>query len=307
MSEEASKTVKIEYSRKKVSGTSPTHMEPAPPPRKQVSQKALTILGATEEEVRFEKALIMHMRQPSTGQRVYVELPADADMDAIDDTETPKTKVERVLGVNGEPPLTWLKRDSMDRERILRTKALALLGATVDDVRIEKALLVLGEAPGRKVPAGKLPRPIAPQAPVWAVPPPDAEPLPSISVFLLAFLPWGVLAPLNILKLQLNKVSPGAHLWVPAATEQCQAACGVARMWATLFWSLQFASAVAAVYLHYNRERGLALLGVSQKVVVGAILLKAYSQGVIYWPIGLAGGVVEWIFAALYVRELRQA
>ena len=50
-----------------------------------------------------------------------------------------------------------------------------------------------------------------------------------MSVFLLAFFPWGVLAPLNVIKLQLNKVSPGAHLWVPGETEQCQAACGVAR------------------------------------------------------------------------------
>lgn len=59
----------------------------------------------------------------------------------------------------------------------------------------------------------------------WAQPPRQA----GVSVFLLAFLPWGVLAPLNVIKLQLNKVSPGAHLWVPSETEQCQAACGVAR------------------------------------------------------------------------------
>jgi len=303
--------LKVSYSQKKIVSAPPTPAPPpAPPPRKMLSQKALTILGATEDEVRLEKALVMHSTQPYSGQRVYVELSADADMEPDDaDEETRKSKVERVLGVNGEPPLTWLKRESMDRERVLRSKALALLGATVDDVRIEKALLVLGEAPGREVPAGKLPRPTTiPLPQVWAVPPPETDASPSsVSVFLLAFLPWGVLAPLNVLKLQLNKVSPGAHLWVPAATEQCQAACGVARMWATLFWSLQFASAIAAVYLHYHRERGLALLGVSQKVVVGAILLKAYAQGVIYWPIGLAGSMIEFVFAALYVRELRRA
>jgi hypothetical protein len=204
--------------------------------------------------------------------------------------------------------LDWLTRRQSISGRSLRTKALATLGATYDDVRIEKALLVLGEAPGREVPSGRLPRPGGDWRPkVWAVPPASYEEPTGASVFLAAFLPWGLLAPLNILKLQLNKVSPGAHLWVPLETEQCQAACGVARMWATLFWSMQFANALAAVYLHYHRERGLAMLGASHKAVVGASLLKAYAAGVIYWPIGLVGGCVEWVFAALYLRELRRA
>ena len=218
----------------------------------------------------MQRALIMHAPgSPSdSGQRIYVEHFLEPDeYEAV--TPDSRPKAERILGVSGEQPLTWLKRESSDRGRMVRSKALAKLGATLDDVRIEKALLVLGEAPGREVPAGRLPRPsLEPPRKVWAMPPPKSKdaPAPSVSVFLIAFFPWGVLAPLNVLKLQLNKVSPGAHLWVPAATEQCQAACGVARMWATLFWSLQFASAIAAIYLHYNRERGLALLGVSQKV-----------------------------------------
>ena len=103
-----------------------------------------------------------------------------------------------------------------------------------------------------------------------------------------------------------TQVSPGAHLWVPYETEQCQAACGVARMWATLFWSMQFANALACVYLHYNRERGLALLSVAQRATVGAVLLKAYAGGVIYLPIGLAGGCCEWAFALAFARELRR-
>lgn len=92
---------------------------------------------------------------------------------------------------------------------------------------------------------------------------------------------------------------------MPGETEQCQAACGVARMWATLFWSMQFANAVACVYLHYNRERGLALLSVAHKLAVGTVLLKAYLAGVIYWPIGLAGPAVEYGFALAFARALR--
>ena len=67
------------------------------------------------------------------------------------------------------------------------------------------------------------------------------------SIYLAAFLPWGVLAPLNVIKLMLNAVSPTAHFWVPKETEQCQGACGIARMWAQLFWSLQFISALSFV------------------------------------------------------------
>ena len=152
------------------------------------------------------------------------------------------------------------------------------------------------------------------------------------SVFLVAFLPWGVLAPLNVIKLLLNTVSPTAHLWVPKETEQCQAACGIARMWATLFWSLQFVSvrattahpaafiafcaadpswpvhrqALSFVYVHYHREQtGLVYMGIATKLVVGILLLKAYLTGVIHWPIGLGGPCCDWVLAALFALELR--
>ena len=78
-------------------------------------------------------------------------------------------------------------------------------------------------------------------------------------------------------------------------------------MWASLFWSMQFANAVACVYLHYQRERGLALLTVAHKLVVGTTLLKAYLGGVIYWPIGLVGACVEYAFALGFARALRKA
>jgi len=41
------------------------------------------------------------------------------------------------------------------------------------------------------------------EPPMWAAAPTPAR---GISIFLCAFLPWGLLAPLNLLKLQLNKV-----------------------------------------------------------------------------------------------------
>jgi len=281
--------------------------------RRTPSAKALKVLGATQDEVRFERAhLVFNSNNlDSSADRVFVECNMDMEM-----VGSPDSKAAKVLGLPGDPPLEWLRRSSTDRlmekRKRLPTKALQTLGATIDDVRIEKALLVLGEAPGREIPAGKLPRPAPPldEAVVLPAPPAlHAAPLYTgggMSVFLAAFLPWGVLAPLNVLKLQLNKVSPGAHLWVPAETEQCQAACGVARMWATLFWSMQFANALACLYLHYRRERGLALLSVAHKLVVGATLLKAYLGGVIFWPIGLLGTCCEFGFAFAFARELRK-
>lgn len=275
-----------------------------------VSAKALKVLGATEEEVRLERALIVSLDSPSTNpsERIFVEMSPEDAAPAPTDAQG---KAEKALGVPEGQNLQWLQRQSSNNitRKRLSSKALATLGATIDDVRIEKALLVLGEAPGREIPGGKLPRPRDPYEfddPTWAVPPPGAAAPTGLSIFLCAFLPWGILGPLNVLKLQLNKVSPGAHLWVPLETEQCQAACGIARMWASLFWSMQFANAVACVYLHYNRERGLALLAVSHKLVVGGLLLKAYLGGVVYWPIGLFGACCEWFFAAGFIQQLRR-
>ena len=63
-----------------------------------------------------------------------------------------------------------------------------MLGATIDDVRIEKALLVMGEAPGRRVPGGAAPtvaearRSAALRAAAAAA----------------AALPWVVAAPLHL-------------------------------------------------------------------------------------------------------------
>jgi hypothetical protein len=321
--------------------------------RRTPSAKALKVLGATQDEVRFERAhLVFNSNNlDSSADRVFVECNMDMEM-----VGSPDSKAAKVLGLPGDPPLEWLRRSStdslMEKRKRLPTKALQTLGATIDDVR--------SEAPGREIPAGKLPRPAPPldEAVVLPAPPAlHAAPLYTgggMSVFLAAFLPWGVLAPLNVLKLQLNKVrsppstaspvraractcvcrergahgracashahlhraracgrrvrqvSPGAHLWVPAETEQCQAACGVARMWATLFWSMQFANALACLYLHYRRERGLALLSVAHKLVVGATLLKAYLGGVIFWPIGLLGTCCEFGFAFAFARELRK-
>ena len=77
-------------------------------------------------------------------------------------------------------------------------------------------------------------------------------------------------------------------------------------MWATLFWSMQLANAIGCVYLHYHRERGLATLAVAQKLAVGTILLKSYLGGVIFWPIGLAGAALEFVFAFGFARELNR-
>ena len=124
--------------------------------------------------------------------------------------------------------------------------------------------------------------------------------------YALAFFPWGVLAPLNLVKLMLNKVSPTAHFWVPKETEQCQAACGIARMWATLFWSMQFVWALAYLYVHANREQvGLIYFGAATKLIVGSLLLNAYVSGVILWPIGVGGALLEWLFALLFLSDMR--
>ena len=178
--------------------------------KKSISAKALKVLGATQDEVTFERTLILTAPGSSpgaSGRRVFVEYPLEEE-ESLEEVSKPV----KVLGLPNEPPLEWLQQQGEgdpDKLRRLPSKALQTLGATIDDVRIEKALLVLGEAPGREVPAGKLPRPSPAMSDDsstpsrWAEAPPAP---PGVSVFLCAFLPWGILAPLNILKLQLNKV-----------------------------------------------------------------------------------------------------
>ena len=59
-------------------------------------------------------------------------------------------KAERLLG-DDIPARSGTLNGNLERERrpSLSSKALALLGVTAEDVRIEKALLVMGEAPHR--------------------------------------------------------------------------------------------------------------------------------------------------------------
>ena len=268
--------------------------------------KHLRLLGATEDDVSVEYATIVYQRAPSpTGaQRVFVETFVDA---------APKTKQHAKLGVPAEQPLAWLARrgstaNAEMETTVVRSKALKMLGATIDDVRIEKALLVMGEAPGRQVPAGAVPRPdylVAARESRWAEPP---APPAGLSVFILACLPWAVLAPLNLLQLQLGGgAAPGALArLVLDEAEAGQLGCGVGRMWAMLFWSMQAAGAVACAYLHFHRERGLALLLACNKLAVGALLLKAFAEGVVVASVGCVGGALELAFAALFVRELRR-
>ena len=117
-----------------------------------------------------------------------------------------------------------------------------------------------------------------------------------MSIFLVAFLPWGILAPLNLIKMLLNTVSPMAHFWVPKETEQCQAACGVARMWGTLFWSMQLVLACSYVYVHYHRgQTGLAYLGVLRASIShqGKRRLAAQTAALAL-PAALLGRVCGW-------------
>eukprot|EP00937_MAST-01D_sp_MAST-1D-sp2_P007320 g7320.t1 len=123
-------------------------------------------------------------------------------------------------------------------------------------------------------------------------------------VYQLAALQWGILAPLNLVKVLLNKVSPTARMWVPEASETCQKNCAIARMWATLFWSLQCCLAVAYFHVYHHPEQtGLIKLGIGAKLCVGALLLKGFAEGVVKAPIG-AAGALDWLMAAAFAWEL---
>lgn len=125
-----------------------------------------------------------------------------------------------------------------------------------------------------------------------------------IWVYLVAALQWGLLAPPNLVKVLLNKVSPTAHMWVPKASETCQKNCGIARLWATLFWSTQICFSIGYLYIYRtnNGRMPFALVGGVQKVAVGILLVKAYFDGVVHLPIAM-GGVFDLIVAPILLLD----
>merc|ERR1719331_1965092 len=121
-------------------------------------------------------------------------------------------------------------------------------------------------------------------------------------LYLVAALQWGIIAPLNFVKVLQNVTSPIAHYNVPKESEECQRDCAIARMWATLFWGSQVAMAGGFAYVFASdREVGtllFVLVAAAQKVVVGALLLKAFADGVVKEPVAI-GGALDLVMAAV--------
>merc|ERR1711871_1713696 len=84
-------------------------------------------------------------------------------------------------------------------------------------------------------------------------------------------LAWGLIAPLNLVKVLMNKVSPMAKKWVPSESEQCQQDCGIARMWACLYWASQIALCLGlyrASYRNMQQASTIAAVCIVQKIFV---------------------------------------
>jgi membrane protein YqaA with SNARE-associated domain len=130
-------------------------------------------------------------------------------------------------------------------------------------------------------------------------------------LYLLAALQWGIIAPLNLIKILTNTVSPiqtKYELFVSKKNEVCQGQCDIARMWASLFWSTQTIFAIGYLYIwRYNSGRmPFAAIGGIQKLVVGILLVKAYVEGVVYSPIA-GGGVLDLVIGPLMLLDASAA
>ena len=107
------------------------------------------------------RAFMVSSTEPPSA-KVFLE--DELEGENLDSVSARANKVERLLGLSSQlsaqQQLAWLdhRSPSVKSERAVKTKALQVLGATVQDLRVEKALLVLGEAPGREIPGGKLTR-----------------------------------------------------------------------------------------------------------------------------------------------------
>ena len=182
--------------------------------RPSLSSKALALLGVTAEDVRIEKALLVMGEAPHRSaspeaptrrgptEEEWAEMMADSERVVVSvgmRPSAPDGKAERMLGMSStltDQQLAWLSRRheadavaaATERRGSIPTKALQMLGATIDDVRIEKALLVMGEAPGRRVPSGAA-QTIAAARRARAL---------RAAAALLSALPWGIIAPAHL-------------------------------------------------------------------------------------------------------------
>lgn len=130
-----------------------------------------------------------------------------------------------------------------------------------------------------------------------------------VAILLVASAPWLVLAPLNVVKVLLNKRSPIAHKIVHPASEKCQSECGIARMWATCFWAAQFFLALI-LFAAWLRSKARPIGAVADvlcivaaaKLVIGSLLLLNFYKDVVREPVAI-GGAFEIVCAVLLVRS----
>ena len=254
-------------------------------PHRSASPEAPTRRGPTEEE---------WAEMMADSERVVVSMPT---------FRGPDGKAERMLGMSStltDQQLAWLsQRGGPDavaaagRRGSIPTKALQvppardalppapsslsrfpappsspqMLGATIDDVRIEKALLVMGEAPGRRVPGGA--------APTFA----EARRSAALraAAAAAAALPWVVAAPLHLAG-HGDLLGPA---WAPALSRSEPAVAVLL----DLFWVAQLLSALACArhFLSGRGADGAATLALS-RAAVAAVLAKGAAAGALGWP-----------------------
>eukprot|EP00304_Pavlova_gyrans_P011279 CAMPEP_0206049184 /NCGR_PEP_ID=MMETSP1466-20131121/26154_1 /ASSEMBLY_ACC=CAM_ASM_001126 /TAXON_ID=44452 /ORGANISM="Pavlova gyrans, Strain CCMP608" /LENGTH=119 /DNA_ID=CAMNT_0053424267 /DNA_START=9 /DNA_END=368 /DNA_ORIENTATION=+ len=107
----------------------------------------------------------------------------------------------------------------------------------------------------------------------------------------------------------MNKKSPIAHKIVHEASEKCQSECGIARMWATCFWSAQvFLAAILLMTWLRRRSRPAHtvadLIGIvaCAKLCIGCLLIFNYTQKVVREPVAI-GGVYEITCALALLKD----
>lgn len=137
----------------------------------------------------------------------------------------------------------------------------------------------------------------------------------------------------NLAQVLRNKPTKMAYLFVPEETEMCQKECGIAQMWATLFWSSQIALSLGFlhIFMYKSSKVPFVPIAIFQKILVGLLLIKAhmvctryllcdprsvdpcYSQegvhplhsqnGVVHSPPAM-GGVLDLVMACILLFDL---
>jgi len=114
-------------------------------------------------------------------------------------------------------------------------------------------------------------------------------------LYLLAALPWLVIAPLKLMEVLTKTAGPSARIWVSTDAQH----------WATVFWSSQLVFSVGYACMYLKRVKpSFVLIAILHKLFFGCLLIKGYVEQKVLAPMAAAGVADVLISCVLFANTV---